>query len=97
VTVRIEGTSFQVAGTEWMTVKSGNPNDVHVQPGKEPQDLIITVPAGTNNFKLSLAGRSALALIGAEIRVYCEATEQDLGPGRQWFTFAPEMGRLTCR
>jgi len=53
---------------------------------------------GTNDFTLRLGNRTALRVTGREIRVLCEpVVEQDLGAGRRWFTFSPEMGRLTCR
>lgn len=98
VSVRIEGSRFEVGGTQWMSVKSGDPNNVEVQIGKELQDVIITVPLGTESFSLRLGGKLAMQVNGGEIRVYCDpVTEQDLGTGRRWYTFSPEMGRLTCR
>jgi hypothetical protein len=97
-TVRIEGNMFQVGGSEYMTVQGGNPSEVQLQTGREAQDVFITLPLGTENFTLRLAGRTALSITGQQIRVSCEpVTEQDLGNGRRWYTFTPEMGRLTCR
>jgi hypothetical protein len=98
VSVRFEGSSFSVAGTQFMTVKSGDPNNVEIRTGDDLQDVIVTVPLGTSDFTLRLGGKLAMHVAGAEIRVYCEpVTEQDLGAGRRWYTFAPEMGRLRCR
>jgi hypothetical protein len=98
MTVRIEGNMFQVGGSEYMSVQNGNPAEVQLQTGRNPQDVFITLPLGTNNFTLRLGGRTALSVTGREIRVMCEPViEQDLGNGRRWFTFTPEMGRLTCR
>lgn len=98
VSVRFEGSNFNVAGTEFMTVKSGDPTNVEVRTGDQVQDVIVTVPLGTSAFTLRLGGKLAMQVVGGEIRVYCEpVTEQDLGGGRRWYTFAPEMGRMTCR
>lgn len=98
VSVRFEGPSFHVAGNRQMSVQEGDPAHVVVRTGSEVQDLVVTVPLGTSDFKLLLAGKTAMNVVGGEIRVYCEPlTEQDLGMGRRWYTFAPEMGRMTCR
>ena len=98
LTVRIEGNMFQVGGSEYMSVQGGNPAEVQLQTGREPQDVFVTLPLGTNDFTLRLGNRTALRVTGREIRVLCEpVVEQDLGAGRRWFTFSPEMGRLTCR
>ena len=98
VSVRFEGPNFNVAGNRPMTLQKGDPTNVEVRTGDEVQDLVVTVPLGTSDFKLLLAGKTAMNVVGGEIRVYCEPlTEQDLGMGRRWFTFAPEMGRMTCR
>ena len=98
VNIRFEGPTFQVAGTQWMSVKSGTPNHVEVQPGDDVQDITVSVPLGTRSFELRLAGRMALQMNGGEIRVYCEpVTEQSFGEGRRWFTFTPSAGRLACR
>jgi hypothetical protein len=98
VSVRFEGSNFNVAGTRYMAVQHGDPNNVEVRTGDDAQDLIVTVPVGTDAFTLKLGGKTAMQVVGAEIRNYCEPmTEQDLGAGRRWYTFAPEMGRLTCR
>jgi hypothetical protein len=98
VTVRFEGTTFNVAGTRYMSVLNGDPNNIEVRTGDEVQDVIITLPVGTNAFTLRLGGKLAMNVVGAEIRVYCDpVTEQDLGEGRRWYTFTPDMGRMTCR
>lgn len=98
INIRFEGPTFSVAGTQWMAVKSGNPNLVEVQPGDDVQDVTISVPLGTRTFELRLGGRLALSMIGPEIRVYCEpVTEQQLSDNRRWFTFTPSAGKLTCR
>ncbi len=98
VSVRFEGNSFTVGGNRYMSVQKGDPTNVEVRTGDQAQDLIVTVPLGTSAFALKLGGKTAMHVAGAEIRVYCEpVTEQDLGAGRRWYTFAPEMGRLTCR
>jgi hypothetical protein len=98
VSVRFEGPNFNVAGNRPMTLQKGDPANVEVRTGDEAQDLVVTVPLGTSDFKLMLAGKTAMNVVGGEIRVYCEPlTEQDLGMGRRWYTFAPEMGRMTCR
>jgi hypothetical protein len=98
VSVRFEGTAFTVGGSRPMTVQQGDPTNIEVRTNDEAQDVIVTVPLGTSAFTLKLGGKTAMHVRGAEIRVYCEpVTEQDLGAGRRWYTFAPEMGRLTCR
>jgi hypothetical protein len=98
VSVRFEGSSFNVAGTRYMSVQHGDPTNVEVRTGDEAQDIIVTVPVGTSAFTLRLGGKLAMQVVGAEIRVYCDpVTEQDLGQGRRWYTFMPDMGRMTCR
>jgi hypothetical protein len=98
VSVRFEGGNFNVAGTRYMSVQDGDPNNIEVRTSDDVQDVIVTVPVGTSSFTLKLAGKTAMNVVGAEIRTYCDPlTEQDLGAGRRWYTFTPEMGRLTCR
>lgn len=98
VSVRFEGPSFNVAGNRPMALQKGDPQNVEVRTGSEVQDLVVTVPLGTSDFTLRLAGKTAMHVAGGEIRVYCEPVlEQELGTGRRWYTFAPEMGRMTCR
>ena len=98
ISVRFEGSTFLVAGTQWMRVSGGNPNNIEVQTGDQLQDVIITLPIGTNGFAMRLGGRLAMQVSNGEIRTYCEPlTEQDLGAGRKWYTFTPDMGRMTCR
>ena len=98
VSVRFEGNSFIVGANRYMSVQKGDPTNIEVRPSDEAQDIVVTVPLGTSAFTLKLGGKTAMHVTGAEIRVYCEpVTEQDLGYGRRWYTFAPEMGRLTCR
>ena len=98
VSVRFEGNSFTVGGNRPMTVQKGDPTNIEVRTSDEAQDVVVTVPLGTSAFTLKMGGKTAMHVSGAEIRVYCEpVTEQDLGYGRRWYTFAPEMGRLTCR
>jgi hypothetical protein len=98
INVRFEGPTFSVAGTQWMSVKSGNPNHVEVQPGADIQDVTIQVPLGTRTFELRLGGRLALTLNAGEIRAFCEpVTEQQLSEGRRWYTFTTNAGPLTCR
>lgn len=98
VSIRFEGTSFIVGANRYMSVQKGDPTNIEVRPSDEAQDIVVTLPLGTSAFTLKMAGKTAMQVSGAEIRVHCEpVTEQDLGAGRRWYTFAPEMGRLTCR
>ncbi|HEY0672755.1 MAG TPA: hypothetical protein VGD27_10835 [Longimicrobiales bacterium] len=98
VSVRFEGSTFNVAGTQPMSVQDGDPSNIEIRTGEEVQDVVISLPLGTSAFALRLGGKSAMQVVGGEIRVYCEPlTEQDLGAGRRWYTFTPSMGRLTCR
>jgi hypothetical protein len=98
VSVRFEGPNFNVAGNRPMALQKGDPQNVEVRTGSEVQDLVVTVPLGTSDFTLRLAGKTAMHVAGGEIRVYCEPVlEQELGTGRRWYTFSPEMGRMTCR
>jgi hypothetical protein len=98
VSVRFEGTTFNVAGTQAMSVANGDPSNIEIRTGSDVQDVVVTLPVGTSDFGLKLGGKAAMQVVGGEIRVYCEPlTEQELGAGRRWFTFTPEMGRLTCR
>ena len=98
VSIRFEGTTFLVAGTEWMSVQPGNADHIQVETGEVVQDVIITVPADTRSLRLRLGGRLAMQVTGTEIRTYCDpVTRQDLGFGRKWITFAPDAGRMACR
>jgi hypothetical protein len=98
VSIRFEGESFTVGGNRYMSVQKGDPTNIEVRTGEQAQDLIVTVPLGTSAFTLKLGGKMAMQVAGAEIRVFCDpVTEQDLGAGRRWYTFAPDMGRLICR
>jgi hypothetical protein len=98
VSVRFEGSSFKVDGTQFMSVQPGDPTSVEVRTSDQVQDVIVTVPLGTSAFTLRLGGKLAMNVVGGEIRMYCEpVTEQELSGGRRWYTFAPEMGRMTCR
>jgi hypothetical protein len=98
VSVRFEGPVFTVGGTQVMSVQHGDPSNIVVRTGDEVQDVIITVPIGTSDFSLKLGGKTAMHVVGGEIRMYCEpVTEQQLPGGRRWYTFSPEMGRMTCR
>jgi hypothetical protein len=98
ITLRVQSGRFEVGGSRYMRVVNGNSENVEVRTGDESEDVIIGIPAETRDFTLKLGGRTALVVRGAEISTYCEpVTEQVLGGGRRWFTFAPEAGRLTCR
>lgn len=98
ISIRFEGTTFLVAGNQWMSVDPGNPDNVEIDTGAEVQDLIVTVPLETRSFELRLGGKLAMKVFRNEIRNYCQPmTRQDLGWGRTWFTYAPEGGRLSCR
>jgi hypothetical protein len=98
VTLRVESGRFEVGGNRYMRVVNGNSENVEVRTGDESEDVIITIPSATRDFSLKLGGRTALVVRGAEISTYCEPmTEQLLGAGRRWYTFAPEAGRLRCR
>lgn len=98
VSVRFEGTTFHVSGTQAMSVTDGDPEHIEIRTGNDVQDLVVTLPLGTSDFGLTLGGKAAMRVVGGEIRIYCEPlTQQELGAGRRWYTFTPEMGRLTCR
>lgn len=98
VTLRVESGLFEVGGNRYMSVVNGDSENVEVRTGDESEQVFISIPADTRDFTLKLGGRTALVVRGAEISTYCEpVTEQLLGAGRRWFTFAPEAGRLTCR
>lgn len=98
VSVRFGASAFQVGGDHYMTVVNGNTQNIEVRTGTEAENLIVTVPADTREFTLKLGGRTALVVRGIEVTAYCEPmTEQVIGAYQHWFTFAPEMGRLSCR
>jgi hypothetical protein len=98
VTVRVVNGPFEVGGSRYMTVTPGNSQIVEIKAGAEPQTLFVNVPQGTHYFTLKLAGRTALVIRGAEVTAYCEpVVEQTVAGGSKWFTFTPEMGRVSCR
>ena len=98
VSVRMQASTFSIAGNHYMNVVNGGSQNVEVRTGDESDALIVTIPAGTRDFTLRLGGRMAMQIRGIEVTTYCEpVTEQQLGEGVRWFTFAPEAGRLTCR
>lgn len=98
VTVRIEPGVFSVAGDQWMSVQNGSSTTLEIATGSQPENLEIGVPLDTRDFTLKLGGRTALVIRGIEVTSYCEpVTVQEFAGGARRFTFAPEMGRLTCR
>lgn len=97
ISVRLGSSSFEVAGNHYMSVRGGRSDNVEIRTGNDPEELVISVPAGTRDFTLQLAGQRALVLRGPEVTAYCEpVTEQVMEAGVRWFTFAPEAGRLRC-
>jgi hypothetical protein len=99
ITVDIGGSYFQVGGTRWMSVKSGSTTNVEIQTGSTPEDLFISVPAGTRDFTLKLGGKTALRVRGIEVSSYCEpVVELEIAGGAaRRFTYTPDAGRLRCR
>lgn len=97
VSLRIQGSSFEVGGNHHMSVSNGSSQSVEVRTGSEPEELIITIPSDTRDFTLKLGGRTALVMRGYEVSSYCEPVTEQILSGGRWFTYAPEAGRLTCR
>lgn len=98
ITVRVVDGPFEVGGSRYMSVTPGNDQTVEIRTGTEPQNLFVNVPQGTRDFTLKLGGRTALVIRGAEVTASCEPVlEQTVSGGSKWFTFTPEMGRLSCR
>jgi PAS domain S-box-containing protein len=97
VTVRIEGTAFQVGASRPLAVRRGDPRELEIRPGGPPMEIIVVVPAGTAGFTLRAGGTSALVVDGERITVLCSpSTRQWLSNGRGWVTFSPVGGRLDC-
>jgi hypothetical protein len=90
---------FQVAGTRWMSVKSGSTTNVEIQTGNEPEHLFISIPYSTRDFTLKLGSKTALVVRGNEVSSYCEpVVEVEIAGGAaRRFTYTPENGRLRCR
>ena len=99
ITVNIGSAYFQVGGTQWMSVRNGSTTEVEIRTGDEPQNLTISVPAGTRDFTLRLGGKTALRVRGMEVSSYCEpVTELEIAGGAaRRFVYTPENGRLRCR
>jgi hypothetical protein len=97
VTVRVEGTEFQVRSGRPLTIRPGNPRHVELRTAAPPMDFIVVVPATTPAFRLRIGGDEALELRGGAPTARCAPlVRQELPGGRHWFTFTPAAGRLAC-
>lgn len=98
VSVRVGTPGFTVAGNHYMNVGGAQSNSLEIRVGSAVEDLVIGVPQETRDFTLKLGGRTALVVHGFDVATSCQpVTEQTLQEGAHWFTFSPEMGRLSCK
>ncbi|HEX6558109.1 MAG TPA: hypothetical protein VF021_01565 [Longimicrobiales bacterium] len=98
ISVRVGDPTFTIAGNHYMNVAGSRSDNVEVRTGAEVEDLVIGVPSETRDFVLRLGGRTALVVRGFDVTTSCDpVTEQTLQDGARWYTFSPEMGRLSCR
>lgn len=97
VSVRVEPGPFRVMATRPLSIARGVTDLLEIRPGGPPLDLVITVPEGTRQFRLTAAGLSALVLEGDSLTALCSpVTDQRLSDGRRWLTFNPVDGALRC-
>lgn len=97
LTVRWEGSQFQVATSRRLALRSGASETIEVRAPGEPLDMVVTVPAGTREFELRVGSATALVLRDGDAAVLCTPViDQEFDNGRRSFTFTPQDGRLEC-
>jgi len=96
--VRTGGDAFELQTSRPLTATPGTSRRIAIQAAGEPLDIVIIVPAGTQNFTLRVPEGVAFAIVNGEAEVNCApATSQVLGDGRRWVDLTPSGGRLDCR
>jgi hypothetical protein len=97
VTVRVEGTEFQVRSGRPLTIRPGDTRHLELRTAAPPMDFVVVVPAATPAFRLRIGADEALALRAGTPTARCAPLlQQELSGGRRWFTFTPAGGRLAC-
>lgn len=97
VGIRIEGSRFRVTAGRPLSVDEGSPEHLEIRPAGPPMDLVVTLPAHTDQFRLQLGGQTALLIDGPDVDALCApVTRQWLSDGRRWLTFSPVDGSLEC-
>lgn len=97
VSVRIEPGRFRVVSSRPLSVTQGTSDRIEIIPSAPPLDLVLTLPTGSRQFRLELAGETALVVDGESLVAWCSPlTQQWLSQGRRWVTFNPVDGALQC-
>lgn len=97
LSVRIEEGPFRVRTGRPLAVERGDDHRLEIRADRPPMDIVISVPAGSQAFRLDAGGETALVIRDGVLAVHCSpVTDQRLSDGRRWLTFTPRDGALTC-
>jgi hypothetical protein len=95
--IRIEDGPFRVRTGRPLSVERGDDDRLEIRADQPPMDILITLPAGTRDFRLEAGGAIAVAIADGQLTVRCSpVTDQRLSHGRRWLTFTPVDGSLSC-
>jgi hypothetical protein len=96
--VKFEGSEFRISTSRPVSVQPGRSDEIVFRPGDDPISITIMLPQNARDFRLMLAGRTAIEVVGGDIRSYCQQLiDQRLPDGRRHFTYHPAGGGLVCR
>ncbi|HKJ92787.1 MAG TPA: hypothetical protein VJ957_06445, partial [Longimicrobiales bacterium] len=86
LTVRLEGNRFRVAASRPMTLQRGDPKAIAIRPVGPPMDVVLVVPAATEDFLVEVGGQPAMAVVrGRPMSMCTPVAEQLLEGGRLWY------------
>lgn len=95
--IRIQGDRFRVLTSRPLSVTEGSDERLQIRPAAPPMELVLVLPARTDEFRLEAGGVSALVIQGGAATALCSpVVDQRLSNGRRWFTFKPRDGALQC-
>ena len=96
--VKFEGDEFRISTSRPVSVTPGRADEIQFRTGNDPITITIMLPQNARDFRLMLAGRTAIEVVGGEIRSYCQQlVDQRMPDGRRYFTYHPAGGGLVCR
>ena len=96
--VKFEGSEFRISTSRPVSVTPGRADEIEFRPGNEPITITIMLPQNARDFRLMLAGRTAIEVVGGDVRSYCQQlVDQRFPDGRRYFTYHPAGGGLVCR
>jgi len=96
--VKFEGSEFRISTSRPVSVTPGRADEIEFRTGNEPITVTIMLPQNARDFRLMLAGKTAIEVVGGDIRSYCQQlVDQRMPDGRRYFTYHPAGGGLICR